>query len=325
MSIWLRIGGYPATEIGAHSPVTWETTADGGSFKASWSFSLSVRSQHQGLRVDSPVDVMCGGLPVWSGSLSYPDRTSGEYTAYGWSAMARKMLALDGGGNATRDVSAAITRAQAVWPVTNPTGVAGTASGDVGAPITLGQLLDDFAAQLGMRWGVDGRRRLYCRPDPTSPSWLASPGASAFGATNEDRAKTLAGRYLDSVTSLNETVIVGTGQPEEAVDLTDRGAMGVMEASAILGGMLALGKGGSAWTNGVDLTRDQLTTMGGSRAALAAVRGQQLMRSFGFAYEGRPFALDTVIGTTRYTQGSDVIYVEPVNTTPSTFVGVVAA
>ena len=317
-AFWLRIDGWlPAAEVAAHSPITWETRASGGSFRASWVFNLTPRSQHQALAVDALVEIMCGPLPVWAGTLAYPDRSTWECTAYGFAAKANQYLALDGTGTPTRDVGVAITQAIARgWNVSNPAGygVGATAVGSAdGNPVTLGSLLDDYAKQLGQRWGVDGRRRIYFRTDPTSPNWLASPEATAFGVTNEDRAKTLAGRYLDSTTSAPATAFAGSGAPEADVDLSDRGAMSFVEAGVVLGGMLALGKSETVWTNGVTLTEDQLTTMGGSRAFLPGVRGGQLMRSFGLPYTTNALSLDTVIDLTRYTQGERQIYVEPVN------------
>lgn len=316
MSIWLRVNGYPATEIAAHSPVTWETAADGGSFKASWAFALTMRSQHQALREGAPVELMCGPMPLFSGLLDYPDRTTWECTAYGYASQAQKFLALDGGGATTRDVGVAIAQAIARgWNVTNPQGISGSVSGTAaGNPVSVGQLLDEFAKQNGQRWGVNGRREIYVRPDPTSPMWLSSPGSAAFGVATEGKARRLAGRYLDSGSGTFQTAFAGAGIPEEATDeLLSREAMTNAQAVAILNGMLTLGKGGDVWTNGVTLTRDQLTTMGGSRAFLPAVRGGQLTRSFGLAYASNGFALNTVIGKTRYTQGSSSIYLEPVN------------
>jgi hypothetical protein len=318
VSTWLRVGGYPATEIAAHSPVTWETRADGGSFKASWAFALTRRSQHQALRPGTLVEVICGGVNMFTGWLGYPDRTTWECTAYGLASVAREQfLALDGTLSNTRDVAAAITQAQATgWPATNPDAITGTASGTAtGNPVTLGVLLDDLALDLGKRWGVDGQGRLFMTADPTTPRWLAAPDSAAFGVTDEGAASTLYGRYLDSTTSTYLTAIAGSGSPQEAVDLSDRGAMSNAQAVTILTGMLAETSGG-AWTNGVTLTRDQIQTVGGTPAFLPAVRGGQMVRTLGLDYATQGMALDTVIGATRYTQDEHSIYVEPVNTKP---------
>lgn len=319
MSVWLRINGYPATEIAAHTPVTWETTADGGSFSASWAFALTRRSNHQALRVDALVEVMCGPLALWTGRLSDPDRTTWECSAYGLAASAKQYLALDGVGSNTRDVGVAITSARAAgWQATNPSAVAGVASGDsTGNPITLGDLLDQRAEEIGQRWGVDGQGRIFMRSDPTTPRWIASPGSSAFGSTNEDRAKTLYGRFQDAAGNYL-TAISGTGAPQRAEDLTDRGALTLVQAQGILAQMLARDRNRPAWTNGVVLQREQIQTAGGTPAFLAGVRAGQMVRTFGLSYGTSGLANDVVIGKTKYTSGEDTIYVEPTNTVART-------
>lgn len=327
MSIWLRLNGYPASEVSPDgvSPVTWENWADGGSGKASWTLALSPRTQHQAVRVGALVEVMCGMMPVWTGMLPYADRTTGEFAAYGLFAASKQYLALDGSGASTRDLGVAIARAQSLgWPAKNPYGIGGVVLGDTSRPVTLQQLLLDYGKQTGQRVGVDGMGQLFARADPTEPAWIASPGAAAFGSTDEDRARTLVGRYLDSTSGVYTTTYAGLGLPEADVDLSDKGPLSLIQAGVILGGMLALGRG-SAWTNGVELSSDQLTTIGGTPAFLPGVREGQLMRSFGFSYASSGLSLDTVIGTTRYTQGSRTIYVEPVGTSPSTFSDVIEA
>lgn len=328
MNVWLRIGGIPATEIAAHGPVTYESWADGGCGSASWSFALTVTSQHQALRVGSTlVEVMCGLMPVWTGLLSDADRNTWECTAFGLASEAQKYPALDGTLANTREIGAAIAQAQSMgWPVFNTFGLAGTAAGEAtGNPVSVAQLLTDYAEQTGQRWGVDAQRRVWMRPTPTDVSWLASPGSAAFGTTNEDRATRLLGRYLDSTTGVHQTASSGSGAPVETVDLSERGAMTGTAAEAILAGMLHLTHVGPAWTNGASLTSDQLQTMGGSRAFLPVVQAGRLVRTLGLSNAVQPLTLDTVIGKTRYTTGEPSIYVEPVNTAPRNAVDVWAA
>lgn len=322
----MRIAGYPATEIAAHSAPTWETLADGGCGEATWEFALSMTSQHQALRPGTLVEILCGPLPVYSGLMMDVDRTTWQCTAYGLSANSKNYLALDNTESSTRDLYAAISRAIAVgWKVANVIPISGVVSGEAtGNPISVGQLLDDAAVQNGQRWGVDHKRRLFIRSDPTQATWLASPGSAALGSSDEGRAGKLYGRYLDSGTDLYATASAGTGV-ELAVDLADRGAMTNAQAVEILNGMLTREHRGPAWTHGVTLSREQLQTIGGTPAFLASVRGGQMVRSLGMSNAAQPLALDMVIGKTRYTAGEDVIYVEPVNTAPRNLTDVIAA
>lgn len=325
MSTWLRLNGFAATEIAAHTPPTWETLADGGCGEASWQFAASTRLQHQALQKGALVEIMLGPIPVYSGILTEPDRTTGECHAYGLSAALRRYVALSGG--TTRDLFAATTRAISMgWPGSNPVPITGVAAGDAGGnPVKVADLFDDRAAELGQRWGTDGAGRLYMRPDPTIPLWLATPGSAAFGVTDEGAPTSLIGRY-DTGAGYASTPNVGTPGLEDTVDLTDRGVLTEAEAVAILSGMLVR-QGVVSWTNGATLHREQLTTAGGTPAGLATVRAGQMIRAHGFGYGvfGRAPWLDVIIGKTRYTDGEDVIYIEPTNTAPRTLSGVIAA
>lgn len=326
-SDWLRINGSPATEIAAHTPVTWSTEADGGCTSASFALALSRRSQHRDLRPGVLVQAMRGPVPVWTGLMMEPDRSTWECHAVGLSASLREMLALNAAGGSTRDVGAAVTQAIARgWKGSNPEKVAGLAAGDAdGNPITVGALLDDFADQTGQRWGVDGRGRLYLRPDPVAPRWLAAPDSAIFVPTSENTPRRLAGRF-DAGGGSFLTAFAGHGFPEEAVDLTDRGPMTLLGAQAILNGML-IRNGQHGWANSVTLHRRQITTTGGTPAHLATVRGGQMIQAHGVAYvdSSRTPWVSVVLGKTTYTADSDQITVEPVNTAPRTALDVWAS
>lgn len=326
-SLWVRIGGIPATEIGPHAPPAWETLADGGCGQASIAFALHGRAQHQVLKAGALMEIMCGLGPVWKGLLTEPDRTTWEIHGVGLSAALRRRLALDATGAVTRNLTTALTEAiNRGWQGWNPTPISGPVAGDAdGNPITVGQLLDEYAEQTGQRWGVDATGAVYMRPDPTAPTWLAAPDSAAFGTTNEDTPTMLAGRYFNGTTY--ETAYAGGGDYEEAVDLSAHGTLSGPAAEAMLAGMLER-TGGIAWTNGTTLTRDQLTTTGGQRAFLPGVLGGQMMRAHGLSYgiAAQSFGLDTVIGRTKYDAAEpDEIFVEPVNTAPRTLSDVIAA
>lgn len=323
---WIRIDGYPASEIAAHTPPTWETLADGGIGEMTFRLNLSARVQHQALRAGAVVEFMLGANPVATGLMTEPDRTTWECHAFGLSSDLDRHPALDSGGSNTRDLAQAIPFAITDgWKGTNPTPVSGIAVGSTtGNPVTVAQLLTDYAEQTGQRWGVDHARRLFMRPDPVTPMWLTTPDAAAFGATDEDAPTRLYGRFDSGSGYLTATW--GTAGITDVVDLTDRGALTLTAAQVILSGML-IRRGRTQWTNGVTLHREQLTTMGGSPAALSAVRAGQMIRCHGLAsgvVAQAPWQ-DLVIGKTKYTAGEETIYLEPVNYAPRDIESIIAA
>src|SRR5690606_1530211 len=115
---------------------------------------------HHALRPGAHVTLRYAGLNLYSGFLRDYDQQTGELVAQGW--FSRQKRALDGSGNATLDVAAAIAQAQSRgWHVRNTLGVSGTVAGDVGEPLLMSELLTRHAEELGMRAGVDADRRVY--------------------------------------------------------------------------------------------------------------------------------------------------------------------
>ncbi|RYB90830.1 hypothetical protein EUA06_11175 [Nocardioides glacieisoli] len=328
--VTLWVGGYPATEIAPHTPPTWETVADGGTAEISWSFALTPRSQHPALRPGSMAVVKVGGMPVARAPMVDPDRTSWDCWAVG--DHSDRFLALDSSGNVTRNLGVAIDQAIARgWRVANPVGhgTGYTVPGDSTEPQSIGSLLTE-AAQ-GQRWGVDPLGNIYVRSDPTTPWWHATPDSAVFGTTDEGTITHVVGVYFDGTNNL-KTIRPALGsvvqhRAEEPIDLTDRGVLSLGQANAILDGALELA-GQIGFTNGMTLTSEQITTLGGSSAFLPSIRAGVMMRAHGLisarANVQTP-VLDFVIGKTRYTAGEDSIYIEPTRTAPRNLADVIAS
>jgi hypothetical protein len=326
VSIWIRLGlAFPATEIAAHTPPTWETLADGGNGEASFELAVSARTIHPALSRNSMLEIMCGPHRVWVGRVNDYDRSEGRVVGRGIHADAYHIPALDGSGNVTRNILTALDTASGApwnWFVGNPGDLTGTATGDSTEPQMVGDLFDEIATQEGKRWGQGPNATPYLAADPTDPTWLATPDAAAFGSTDEATPTYLVGVYFNGST-YPKTVRGQDGATTaraEFRDLTSRGTLTEAEANAILDAELAANATQPGLVNGVVLQREQLTTMGGTPAFLPAVRARTMMRSHGLLADGLVQApwLDVVIGKTRYTAGSDSIYVEATKTAPRT-------
>lgn len=333
MSVWLRLGGgTPVTELAPHSAPTWETLADGGSGECSFDLSLSAKTLPPLLQRGTLLEILCGGSRLWLGRINDYDREEGRVVGRGIHTDAYQIPAIDGAGNVTRDVVTALGTAFAApwnWFANNYNGVAGVATGDSDSPQMLGQLLDQYAEQLGMRWRQDTNASIFIGVDPTVPTYLATPGAAVFGETDESSANHLIGRYFDgaaNATTLRWLPDVVVARAEFR-DLTDRETLTLAQANAILDAELAANASRPSWINGVTLHREQLTTPGGTPAFLSGVMAGTMIRAHGLMAEGVLQApwLDVVIGKTRYTAGEDSIYIEPVNTAPRNLTDVIAA
>lgn len=331
MTIWIRLGGWqPATEIAAHSAPTWETLADGGHGEATFDMALSAKALPPLLNKGTLVEIMCGGGRLHAGRINDYDRAAGRVVVRGIQTDAYLLPALAAVGT-TRDLVTAISTVTAApynWIGNNRLGYAGVAQGTSTEPQMLGQLFDEYCAQYGYRWYLDTNYTLFMVPDPTGPTWLATPESAAFGQTDESSPTLLVGRYFNGTDNVN-TARFKTGYTEvrtEYRDLTERGTITAAQANAILDAELSVS--GPSWVNGITLHREQLTTMGGTPAFLPMVNARSTMlRAHGLMADGLIQApwLDVVIGKTRYTAGEDTIYLEPANKVPRTLVDVIAA
>lgn len=326
-ALWID-GCHVATQItpgAGHSPPTWETLADGGCGELTTTLYLRPHQTHHALTPGARVTLRYAGLNLYSGFLRDYDQQTGDLVAQGW--FSRQKRALDESGNATLNVATAIAQAQSRgWHVRNTLGVGGVVAGEVGEPLVMSELLTRRAEELGMRPGVDADRRVYIRPDPTTPDWMLAPGAAVLGSTGEGAPTALIGRYFDGTN--NQTLLWGdTSGEEDLADLTERGTLTAIQAGAILGGALALSTAQRAWVNGITVSEGQImSTVGGTKAALMTVRAGQMLRLTGLpVLAAGSLWVDAVIGKTTYTAGARTITLEPVNTAPRDFASVLAA
>lgn len=332
LPLTITIDGYPATEIAPPSPPVYETWADGGCGSLSFDFAMSAKRGHHLLYPGALVEAFIGIRPVFSGRLSEPDRSEWSCTAYGHAAHAHKLSAFDMVGNTTRDVAVAAATARTAWgwQGADPSGVmTGVVAGDDTGPQYLGALFDQRSEELAKRWGVDARRRLFLRADPTETNLWLAPDVAALGQTEEGAVSHMAGRFL-APGGAYQTAFwpVGTQVTAiETVDLTGRGELSIIQATTILGGMLALRQARAAWTAGMTVHRSQLHSNGVPPFLPTLTAGQLRAQLVGLP---AAFAAGTtqtaVIGKTRWDAASpDVIYLEPVNTAPRNLSDVIAA
>lgn len=328
----ISINGYPATEIAPPSPPIIETWADGGCGSLTFDFAMSAKRGHQLLYPGALVQCFVGLSPIFSGRLKEPNRASWELIAYGHAEHARNLPALTGAGAATRDVAVAANTARTAWSWVgaDPTGVmTGVVAGDDAGPQPLGTLFDQRAEEVAKRWGVDARGRLFLRADPTSPTLLLTPDAAALGQTDEGAPSHMAGRYVTTGGVLDTVFWPSGGTVTNAptVDLTDRGRLTLMQAGAILGGMLNLQSGRAAWTSGMTVHRSQLQVNGVAPFLPTIKAGESMVRLNGLpAAFAAGITQNVVVGKTKWDAGApDLIYLEPVNTAPRSLESVIAA
>lgn len=326
MSIQVVVNGDWLTSIAPWGELEWSHSADGGCGEASWKMDLPKTYAHPSLTRGKIAEIKVGPSNVSKGVLLEPDADDDwTFTMQGLSVLADDYLCFDAALNTTSTPDVAIDQAIARGlPWTRPASLSNVpfaAAGDATADLNyLSELLDAWADSEGKRWGVNANGEVYAVADPTVPTWHLTPGVGRFGLADDDYASDLFVRYLNAGAGYATAAVADAvaranfNRREYRVDATPRGLLDSTTATALGNGLLAKGKARLGYTNGVEASRWQLTTPGGSPSALPFVKAGDLARMFGVQNEqGQPLNyVDFVIGETHYEAGSDTIGLTPV-------------
>ena len=279
--------------------------------------------RHPAIRFGAPVEVYFGPARRWVGTLTEPDWDSGEMVALGACRDAETALSITSTGTATTvpntAIDAAIARGVVSWTRLDSFGT--TAVGqtdDSGGLVTLQSVLDAWAAENNSQWRVDRQRRLVISPVTESVvDWFVVPGAGVLGSADDERVDRVFVRYLASTTGTLATASYPATSPvggnEKPMDITDRGVMTATKATSIAQAEWEKLRGRSGWTNGLTLTRGQVTTPGGIPADLSMIRAGHAIRLLGVPDpRGLAQNIDVVIGDTDYDWSEDTIQINPV-------------
>lgn len=299
------------------------STRTNGGWQASWTVPIVRDWRHPALVYGAAVEIYFGPVCIWSGTLDEPNWDSGEFVALGACRDAETNPGLTPAGDASTVpnvvVDAAISDGGlAGWTRvgtfgTNPVGQAEGSGGLV----SIASILDAWAQENNSRWLVNERRQLVAAPvDETTPTWYVTPGSGVLGSAAEERADRVYVRYIDATTSRRTTVFyppTGIARVKKPADITDRGPKSAAQATAIAQDEWNKLQGRSGWTNGLTLTRGQVTTPGGADVDLALVKAGDTLRLLGVP-DARGLAqnTDVVLAETDYDWTDDQLQANPV-------------
>ncbi len=321
-----RIAGHPLTTLGPrarHSRITVEYGPH-GSERSSW--EMDTRFNHPLMRGNALVEIYDGGFCIWCGTLVEPG-ADGQYSARGIWHQAEGLYPMDGGDNLTTNIDVAlyhsiITRGELDW--SQPMSISNVEWASEPSEMKLSDLFDRYAAENALRWWVTPAREIRFGADPTTPQWLVPHAVAGRGlAPAEDEFYThLTGRYLDSATNTYKPVTVGSteaadvfGRRKVLVDLTDLGPTDAARGSSVLQGMLLKSGARMGYGEGLEVALGQITTTGGTAAALNQITSLLMVRLAGVVDTSRPHLLrsytDIVLETVKYTDGSRTITATP--------------
>lgn len=295
--------------------VEFSTVWPGGSDELSWTMGSPPARPFRG---DEVVVGYFGGVRVFGGTLVEPDPSQDRMTAQGLWRQGEDFAALTSGGAAgtspDQSVDQAISRGLR-WSRPNSISAVGTPVDVSQGPITVGGLLDFYAANNQVRWGVDPSGVVYATADPTAPTYQTLPLNGGLGYALDNYASTLVCRYLDSATSTYKTVIVTDanavalhGYKETVLDLTERGAISTTTATNFGNSLLNLGASTPQWTESISFAYGEILSIGGVPVALETIMAGQVVRVHGGGElamrQNGAMYVDFLIGQTSLSDGT---------------------
>lgn len=305
-------------------------TRPGGSDEASWRVDLPPDAEHPALRRGRLVEIQHGPDVIWVGHLIQAgpgqDRSEGwTLRAQGTHRVGRRRPCLDALGNTTTTPDVAITQAIAEGLQWNlPTSISAVPfepSDSTKALNTIGDLLDAYCEQNGLRWWVGTDWGVRVGPDPTTPTYYMTPGSGAPALADDEFASDVYVRYQEDALTYktahasNQAALDAYDYEAALVDAVRRGLMTSSDADDLAANLLALGKARLAWTAPVEPASRQLTR-GGIATYLPYV-GPEVGAGIMVRLKGINDPLtpdpwtDFVVGKAQYSSGSDSIPLTP--------------
>lgn len=328
----VRVGGIWLTSLGWWGDLVVTHRWPYGCWEATWAMNLRPYERPRGIVRGALVEVLDAGSPLWVGRLTEPDWSASSFTAIGLAREGETVACLSSGLTTSipnAAIDGGIARGALSW--IRAADFSSTPFGEADATDQINyvtDLLDARSEEVGRRWAVGPDRRVYDAADPVTPSWHVTPGSGELGVADEDYVTDVYGRYRTTAGAFATVVasdpVAFAGRVERLVDLTGLGRISAARAQATVDGILAKFRARTGWTNGVTVTRDQITSPGGVSPALSSVRAGQLVRMQGLSDpRGLSASTDIVLGETIWDTTEQTIALNPVGMAPRDLASVV--
>lgn len=330
----LRVGNEWLRSRAAYGDVTLSWSWPGGCKEVSWRMSTKFGSRLPSLVRGALVEARWAGWASGSYKLQEPDWNGDEVTltASGLVREGERFNAwADTTPSATTDVaSTAVDTAITLglqWVRASSVPTSSLATGTTDPVNSVTALLDAHAEKAGQRWGVDAFRNVYFAADPTTPAYYVTPGSGDLGIADDNYASHVIlnhvsatdGAYRRAVypgLTTTTTYSAKYGHAEFVRDITDKGPIADATADALAQSVYTQTKQRPGWTNGLALAHGEVRNQGGMPVhplQVAADGFGKCFRLLGVRDEVTftPYT-DFVAGETSYTEGEDVVNVNPV-------------
>lgn len=322
------VDGWPLSSICSYHQLRTSTRLI-GDWQASWRVRSAHKSEqflrHPAFREGAPVEVKLGPIIAWAGTFPEQNWATGDMVALGSPREAEGTLCFTGTGETSTKpntvLDAAIAREAVNWIRRGDFGDTPVGQGDDDSTdfAKLSDLLDARCEELGVQWRVDRRRGLnFYTPTETDPAYLVTPGSGEIGVAGDERVDAFFVRYVsDAVGNPLATAQYPATTPpggfEKGASIINRGPMSAARAISIAQTIWSKLEGRTGWTNGLTLTKSQISTMGDVPPELGLIRAGEALRRLGVP-DPRSLAkhVDFVIGETDCDWDREELQVNPV-------------
>lgn len=319
--IVVYVNGRPFPKAGS---ITIEDQWPYGCWELDFALDTSTtRARPRQLVAGAPVQAKLGPIVLWSGYLTEPNWADGTFVAQGWVREGETIPCLTSSGLTTTipntAIDNAIARGWVHWRRTSSISAVAYSADDTTTSTdgtdgfnAITALMDAYTLEAGNRWAVGADQRVYVAPDPTTPMWDIAPDVQALGVAMDKLAGTINARWADSAGNAH-TSIVGNTTPVVMVDFRGKGALTSARVTALCQGILTAGAATTGWTNGITITKQQISR-NGVHPHLALVKAGHMGRLLG---QRDPRGLDAstkvVLGNSKLDVAAGTLDLAPVD------------
>lgn len=345
----IRIDGHYAQTFGhgqvGEIEVVHRWASDGGGLHLlSFTIAAPTGYAHPALRSGALVQVLRGRRSLGWAVLSEPNRDDWTFTADGLYTEAEHFTA-DGLTSPRAVVLAAISRGLQWASAGDLPDVPVSPSSETTRELaTVADVLNEYARQNNLRWGVDEHGVPYFAADPTEPTLALTPGVPKPATSLDDYATRVTVRYVSEVSVPEEG---GTPEPiayglvygvsaekphgirEVTEDATQLGKLTQAQAQTYADELAVAYAARSSFAEAIEVRRGDLTTLHGATVEPwlghhgKRVRHHGVLDSIGQRQRGK--TLEWVVGSTTYKPGEDSLVIAPVDLAARTLSQVQAA
>lgn len=311
------LNGTPLTFIADYWGSPNVTHRRSGPWELSWEMGGSQYFRHPDLVRGATVQLRHGPTPIWAGELTEPNFETQQFSAIGLPRQAEDAAALDFGAittNPKQAVNWAILRGKLDWSAFHSLPDVPFVSGETQQFNSVAALLDAWSLSQNLTWRVDARGYVQALAQPTTPTYVITPGVGVLGVADEDYFADVYARY--QTTSYGYATVEahsGDSGPDRLIDLTGRGPLTSTAAQAIIDNLMSQGRSRTGWTNGIEVSHGDVLTPGGTPVALSEVRAGQMVRLLGLYDErGASAFTDVVLDETVWNVTGGTVQLKPV-------------